>query len=248
MRRLRAAVQHLNLQFASQMRQFSHKFRIWATDDAAGTNAKDDLPEPKLLEENAEAQSMQKVLSRKDAVAWVKDLLVRTRGRELPGNFNPLLMSQLFWEQSEHWKELAQAHIDRVNALCTALVHTAIDHVVFQDVSRRLQALKLDDALKLRCADAVHELDLLIGDKQRPPITYDPSYTATVQESRARKTKAKFDALMNQAKVNVPVGNEQKAYINPEVLQNVLKELTEPDMDKPSAEDALDSQLAYYKV
>lgn len=39
MRRLRAAVQHYNLQFASQMRQFGHKFRIPATNDAVGTNS-----------------------------------------------------------------------------------------------------------------------------------------------------------------------------------------------------------------
>ncbi|KAK4541234.1 hypothetical protein LTR36_008150 [Oleoguttula mirabilis] len=249
MRRLRAAVQHMNLQFASQMRQFGHKFRIMATDDAAGTNSKKDLPEPELMVEYAEAKSLQKRLSRPDAVQWVKNILVRTRGRELPGNFNPLLMSQLFWEQSEHWKDLARAHVDRVNALCSAFVGMAIRTVVNEEMAEKVQMAKIDQALKDRCEDAVRELQSLIEDKQRPPITSDPSYTAAVQESRARKTKAKFDALMNQAKVNVPVGDsgEQKAMLNPEVLQNVLKELTEPDMDKPSAEDALDCQLAYYK-
>jgi hypothetical protein len=50
MRRLRAAVQHLNLKFASQMRQYGHKFRIWAGDGHAGTNSKKDLPEPPLEE------------------------------------------------------------------------------------------------------------------------------------------------------------------------------------------------------
>lgn len=55
MRRLRAATQHLNLQFASQIRQYGHKFRIWAKDDAAGTNAEDDLPELELVDEYAEA-------------------------------------------------------------------------------------------------------------------------------------------------------------------------------------------------
>lgn len=112
MRRLRAAVQHLNLQFASQMRQFGHKYRIWATDEASGTNSHGDLPEPHLTSEFADASSLQSTISRSDAVQWVKDVLVRTRGRELPGNFNPLLMSQLFWEQSEHWKSLAATHID----------------------------------------------------------------------------------------------------------------------------------------
>lgn len=84
MRRLRAAVQHYNLQFASSMRQFGHKFRIPATRDAAGTNSERDLPEPPLYDEYAEASSKQEQMSRGDAVQWVKHLLVKTRGRELP--------------------------------------------------------------------------------------------------------------------------------------------------------------------
>ena len=192
MRRVRAAVQHLNLQFASQMRQYGHKYRIAATDDAACTNSSDDLPEPTLTEEYADAEEMQTEMSRPDAVEWVKSLLVRTRGRELPGNFTPLLMSQLFCEQSENWRNLTLVHIDRVDALCSAFVHSATDAVVSPEIAERLRFLKLDEALKSRRQAATQELKWLIEDKKRQPITYDPSYTANVQESRARKTTAKF--------------------------------------------------------
>ncbi|EME83982.1 uncharacterized protein MYCFIDRAFT_187187 [Pseudocercospora fijiensis CIRAD86] len=245
MRRLRAAVQQLNLQFASQMRQYGHKFRVWATKDAAGTNSKHDLPEPAMDEDYSAAKDLQKVLSRAQAVEWVKQILIRTRGRELAGNFNPLLMSQLFWEQSEHWEELASQHIDRVSALCCAFAKAAIDDVVFTDVSIKLQASKLDDAMRQRRLAALAELRQLIADKQRPPITYDPSYTATVHEARSQKTTAKIQTLMDQAKVDV--NNDGQNLINAQLLTNQLKEFIEPDMDKTSAEDALDSQLAYYK-
>lgn len=49
-RRLRGAVQFLNLQFASQMRRYGHTIRIWSTDGAAGTNSRNDLLEPDLIE------------------------------------------------------------------------------------------------------------------------------------------------------------------------------------------------------
>ncbi|CAK4033085.1 dynamin GTPase [Lecanosticta acicola] len=246
MKRLRAAVQYHNLQFASQMRQYGHKFRIWATEDAAGTNSKKDLPEPELIEEYQGAKDLQKTVSRKDAVTWVKDILVRTKGRELSGNFNPLLMSQLFWEQSENWENLASVHIDRIDALCCRFIEEAIKAVTlaFPDVATRLLALRLEDALKTRLSNARQELQRLIQDKQRPPITYNPSYTAAIQESRSQKAKAKIMQLMDQAKVDNGDGD---SVINPELLYNQLKELTEPDMDKNSSEDALDSQLAYYK-
>lgn len=248
MRRLRAAVQHLNMKFASQMRQYGHKFRIWAENGRAGTNSEKDLPEPPL-EEYEGAKDIQEIMSYPDAIQWVKCILVRTRGRELPGNFNPLLMSQLFWEQSENWEILALEHIDRVDALCNQFIRDAIDDVVVEDVSIRLQSLKLDDALTRRRTDACDELRRLVQDKQRPPITYDPTYTATVQEARARKTTAKIQSLMDQAKVDVGgEGEEKQSLVNAQLFQSQMKELFEPDMDKTSAEDALDSQLAYYQV
>jgi len=181
-------------------------------------------------------------------VKWVRDILVRSRGRELPGNFNPLLMSQLFWEQSQNWKYLAQAHIERVNALCRDFIHAAIQDVVFDDISNRLKALEFDEALNNRCTNAMDSLDQIIEDKQRPPITYDPSYTATVQDARARKTKSKVDALMRQATVTIEVEDGEQELVNPEIFENALTQLIDPDMDKSSSEDALDSQLAYYKV
>ena len=39
-------------------------------------------------------------LSRRKAMAWVNDVVIRARGRELPGNFNPLVITELFWNQS----------------------------------------------------------------------------------------------------------------------------------------------------
>jgi hypothetical protein len=248
--RVRAAVQHLNLKFASQMRQYGHKYRIWAVKGMAGTNSARDLPEPPL-EEYGDVEGLQVEMSRPDAVQWVKCILVRTRGRELPGNFNPLLMSQLFWEQSQNWERLALEHIDRVDALCKVFVRAAIQHVAFTDVAARLQ-MRIDKSMKQRRAKAVDELKRLIADKQRPPITYDPAYTASVQESRAQKTTAKLQELLKSATVEVggeSTGGEPKqTLVNAQVFESQMKELIEPDMDKTSAEDALDSQLAYYKV
>ncbi|KAK2739874.1 hypothetical protein FQN57_006450, partial [Myotisia sp. PD_48] len=36
----------------------------------------------------------------KRAMVWVKNQITRSRGRELSGNFNPLVIGELFWEQS----------------------------------------------------------------------------------------------------------------------------------------------------
>lgn len=169
-RRLRAAVQYYNLQFASAMRQYGHKYSIPATRDAVGTNSPSDLPEPPLDDDLLELLTFQalkggEVMSRKDAVKWVKDLLVKTRGRELPGNFNPLLMNQIFWEQSEPWEGMAMAHIDRIDNLCSQFVQTAVESVMEEDMAGRLLDLKIDEALAVRRKAAIQELKSLIDDK-----------------------------------------------------------------------------------
>ncbi|KAL9526889.1 Interferon-induced GTP-binding protein [Sphaerulina musiva] len=208
LRRLRAAVQYLNLQFASQMRQYGHKYRIWSTESTAGTNSPNDLPEPDLIEDYAAVKDLQETRLRDEAVDWVKQILVRTRGRELAGNFNPLLMSQLFREQSENWEAFAAYHIDKIATLCAAVVKAAIDEVVSEDLSAKLQGERVDPTMRQRQANAKAELHQLIQDKLRQPITYDPSYTAHVQEARAQKTMARIRALMDQAKVEVDVEDD----------------------------------------
>ncbi|PPJ56708.1 hypothetical protein CBER1_09501 [Cercospora berteroae] len=246
-RRLRAVVQFLNLQFASQVRQYGQKYRVWGENGEAGTHSRDDLPEPELIGTYDEAKKYQQKRTRPEAVDWVKQILVRTRGRELAGNFNPLLMSHLYWEQSENWEYLALSHIDNINNLCASFVKAAINEVAFGDVAAKLHALKLDAAVKKRRESAGKELRQLILDKQRHPVTYDPSYTVGVQEARSQKTTARIQALIEQAQVEVDGATGKQPLINAQLLANRLKEVVEPDMDKCSAEDALDSQLAYYK-
>lgn len=248
MRRLRAAVQHLNLQFASLMRQYGHRSKI--EDENGNIETIAGSPSDMELEHDySQFKDQQETISRADAVKRVRNKLVRSRGRELPGTFNPLLISQLFWEQSGDWEAMALFHIEKVAAVCEVFVHAAIKHTVTADVSTRIQALKVDGALQTRLADSKSELSRIIKDKKRHPITYDPAYTTIVRKLRNKNHTAKMQALVQKAQRTITDYNKQtKDYLDPNVVQSGIEDVTEPDMDKTSAEDALDSQLAYYKV
>ena len=39
-------------------------------------------------------------VTEEDATEWVKHVLVRSRGKEPVGSYNPLIIGELFWEQS----------------------------------------------------------------------------------------------------------------------------------------------------
>ncbi|KAK0258042.1 hypothetical protein B0A54_07101 [Friedmanniomyces endolithicus] len=249
-RRVRAVVQYLNLQFASAMRQYGHK-RITNASGELSPALEDDKKavEPALDEDYAQFSTYQVAERRADAIERVRRILVRSRGRELPGTFNPLLISQLFWEQSHHWKAIAEFHIEKVAQVCANFVAAAITCTVADDVAHRLQAFTVDPALDARLKRAKAELIRIIADNKHHPITYDPKYTAMVQDTRRKKSESKLKRIVDQAKISVYNGLSKvtEPYLKPDVLDSGKGDLLELDMDKTSAEDALDSQQAYYK-
>ncbi len=100
-RRLRAVVQFKNGQFSNRLRTHGYKYHIGKQEEAT--------PERKVAKtDTAPSFSMIEPAppihwSKPEAMDWVREVLVRTRGKELPGNFNPLLVGELFWEQSSKW-------------------------------------------------------------------------------------------------------------------------------------------------
>lgn len=127
-------------------------------------------------------------------------------------------------------------------------MQAAIRDVRTPDIASRLQSLQLEEALHARRHAAMRELCFLIKDKQRAPMTYDPLYTAGVQRTWGMKTRARLRALIDEAKVQVNFPDGSQDLANPEVLMREVQDLQEPDMEKYSAEDALDSQLPYYQL
>ncbi|KXL51256.1 hypothetical protein M433DRAFT_73240 [Acidomyces richmondensis BFW] len=246
-RRLRAVVQYLNLQFATTMRLYGHKLRVIEE----GEESTDDglKSQQELDDDYAYFSDLQEVISRKDAIKRVLKILIRSRGRELPGTFNPLLISQLFWEQSAEWKTIAEFHIDKIGKVCSDFVAAAIDFTMSPVIGHRLQSLKIQNALDQRLNSAKDELARIIADTKLHPITYDPTYTDIVQRVRQERHETKVERLVEDVeKVSFnSLSHPQKQLVRAEVIKQDMKSLIEPDMDKTSSEDALDCAQAFYQ-
>ena len=195
-------------------------------------------------------------MTRIEAEDWVLRILKRSRGRELPGNFNPLLISHIFWEQSEPWKQLAREHIEAVAEKCSQFVSLVLKGVATNDVTTRVWELKVEPALNIALAASRAELDRIIEDKNCHPITYNHYYTTTIQRKRQKKLQKAVGKCTKDATVSVfapsaeyngqPFGN--KEFIDPHKLHGTIDRHIVQDMDRFSAQEALDSQQAYYKV
>ncbi|KAL2284827.1 hypothetical protein FJTKL_08656 [Diaporthe vaccinii] len=115
-RRIRAIVQWANTNFADEFRKRGHKYHI-------------DLKRPK-----SELATNPKVLCKQDALKWVKKVLHRARGTELLGTFNPNMVAELFWEQSEGWEKISTDHIENVARLCEQFVSALLTSITPENV------------------------------------------------------------------------------------------------------------------
>lgn len=271
--RLRAVVQFMNSQFAQQMCKQGHRYYVIGDDKDAGNVADGDEFEqffeeylPKVTEtpasalQNGKPKSVGKPvhMTRGKAIDWVISIMLRTRGRELPGTFNPMLISHLFWDQSGPWEGLARRHIKLVAAACQEFLLSVLSHVSAADVKTKLLNLTALPALKCAREAALKELDIIIEDKKRHPITYNHYFTDTLQKIQNDRYNKKMTKLTTEATVtgykvglsSMGMKNEytEQKYLDPRVMQKGLEATIEQNMDKVSAMQALDAHNAYYKV
>ncbi|OJD26516.1 hypothetical protein ACJ73_02097 [Blastomyces percursus] len=228
------------------MHQNGHKFHIHESDDDA--NADDTENEecpPAVLEEQSQPktfdpqQSGPVTLTRKQANKRVVQLLQRSRGREIPGIFNPMLINHLFWEQSERWDTIAREHINRVAATCRTFLHLILDYTAAPEIKPRLLNLTVLPALENALNAAFNELKNIEKDKQRHPITYNHYFTDTLQKVQRKRLLKGVKEASGEATVVVDQktwiggsGYEKKSYIHPGTFHEKLPNSIERDMDK----------------
>jgi hypothetical protein len=254
-RRFRAVIQHVNIAFANDMRLRGHKYGFGA---GPGDRDEDKEEEKKAQEEldklgqDKEAlifKPKPRQLTRKEAVQWVKKTLERSRGYELPGTFQPMLISHLFWEQSQPWELIATEHISKVARACKDFVYIVIGHAAPPEFKSKLTSLSVDAALASCLTAAKDELRKILKDKARHPSTYNHYFTDTIQKTRQRKFRkiTKDATAASQEPVNRG-GFQPQLSVNPVWLEKNMSAAIEPDMDVFSSQEALDTQRAYYKV
>ncbi len=107
-KRIRAVVQNLNSDFADNIARRGHCREVTDPKDTSHMS-KDVIP-----------------ITRDKFIDHIQHLIKRTKGRELPGTFNPMIVSDLFLEQSTPWEAIARSHVDGVwKAVKEFLVHAA---------------------------------------------------------------------------------------------------------------------------
>ncbi|GFF61244.1 dynamin family GTPase, putative [Aspergillus udagawae] len=190
-------------------------------------------------------------VTREEYLKHISQLLKRTRGRELPGTFNPMIVRDPFLEQCLPWEQLTRSYTESIWGAAREFLILVVKFVTDEATSAAL----IEEIIIPACDSIKQEIDnktreLLMPHQTGHPITYNHYFTETLQKIRAERHEGELAKTLKQffgvANLSEPYCTEHS--INLDQLLKSLLHQTEPDMVRFASIEALDCMLAYYKV
>lgn len=174
----------------------------------------------------------------------------RTRGRELPGNYNHALLAELFHSQSTRWGRIARDHVDAVAELVSRFLQAASKFVIKDNKVRQNVLHSVGKSVQANLQRAIDDLDTLLEDEARQPITYNHYYTDNIQKSRSDQSKRQLHDSMHDAIEQDWNGKFHVSNSSVEIdkLVTSLQDRVIVDMTKQACSEAQNDLSAYYKV
>jgi len=187
-------------------------------------------------------------ISRSDYLEEVTVLMRRSRGCELPGTFNPLIIGELFAEQCKPWKRFVTKAKDDVieatyNTMTAIVDHSTVSDttdVILRIINRGIEALRLD-------------LDETVSQLLDPfssghPITYNHYLIDSVQKTQSERRRESFKQALQKHLGIDNLENVNQCYFQPIHLLDAVDQSIETDMLRYASNSAVDYMQAYYKV
>lgn len=233
-RRLRAVIQGMLMDFSDRMRSEGHSKLIFEP-----RQEKQALPPRGIL--------------RPDYIADVKELMKKSRGRELPGTFNPMIIGELFQKQCKPWPKLANKLVEDALTAVHYTISQLVGHVAVEPTAGMIRQ-KIGNEKMIPIKDDLKKKveELLKPHVGGHPITYNRYLTETVQKIQADRQKRELEMILKSAFGYTSTGslpNETEyRHINPKAVLVQLLEKTQHDMESYSSSWATDYMEAYYRV
>lgn len=234
--RLRAIIQNLNEDFAEEMRTKGHYREIVdKLPDKKPSRPKPGRPIP---------------VTREEFIIHIQQLMRRARGFELPGTFNPLLVRDLFHEQSQPWEAIVRRHVENVWKAACRFIKLVVTWVADETTAKSLQHEVIDPAMKAIFADMRDKTsELLFPQQNDRPITYDQEFVETLEQLRRERQQKQTEEIFSRYFGVRELENVKlQGTYDLTALAELLVISREPDVRKAAANDLLDCLNAYYKV
>ena len=223
-RRFRAVVQNLNLAYAERIRLYGRHINI----RGSGLEGKND-----------------------DAISWARELLLSSRGRELPGTFSPMLIGDLFRAQSKPWERISDDHLRDVWVKAKGHIEDILSSLMSKETCAALLSHSVSGAMDICLENARKRMENLFADRKKHAITYNHYFTENIQKSfNARIEKRLLEGLEKCLPIENDKYGEPARRAAPLDLTGLCSVVsrTTVDMDTYASIEILDHLEAFYKV
>ncbi|KAI1152889.1 P-loop containing nucleoside triphosphate hydrolase protein [Nemania diffusa] len=230
--RLRAVIQNLNRDFAKKMTEFGHARQI--------------------MPSNSNSKPSGNQVTRNEYIDEVQDIMRKTRGCELPGRFNPLIVTDLFLGQSKPWKDIVTKHVDSCWTAAMQCLKLAVNSAAGRAAGSRLLRNVIRPAFDRLREEIASKSDELIDSQMLcHPVTYNEQYLEEVHRVSDKRRRefclGVIQKFFGGYAITTSV-NLQSQYWNLDDLVNKLSKRMEPDDERFAASEAVDCMEAYYSV
>lgn len=231
--RLRAVLQNTLADFANEMHTSGHTRNIvdGPVPDNKGTH------EPLSITRSA-------------YINEVKQIMRKNRGRELPGTYNPLIIAELFRQQSKPWQGIVRSLLETTFEGASCTMESIVEHVADKETASALIRTVVAPAMEAIKAGLWTETDKILEPHVScHPITYNHYLTENVQKAQAKRQKLKAEERLKSFFATATYYPATSSYkFSMKSLIDTVTAATEPDMDAYSCSMATDMMEAYYKV
>ncbi|KAF3066704.1 Interferon-induced GTP-binding protein Mx1 [Trichoderma lentiforme] len=242
--RLRARVQESNTKFATYMRVSGKRRKLKIEVNRDNTEPESDDSEDDKLDDI----TTQLIVNKAGMMRWVKEAYARTKGKELPGNYNSALLAELFHEQSRRWPIIAESHIDTILKIVSEWIQLAVEKLIPEESMRAQVHSILQQWLEETEKNALGELEKLIKDERRSPLTYNHYYTDNVQKARLDAQKKAVENAVSAERDNHGKLHVSNVQVDIQKFIAAIGSRITVDMDEQACHEAITELDAYYKV
>ncbi|KAK3935517.1 hypothetical protein QBC46DRAFT_346536 [Diplogelasinospora grovesii] len=178
-------------------------------------------------------------ISRSTYIEEVRELMRESRGRELPGTYNPMIVAELFSKQCKPWQRMVRRLLERVFDSASMTIEAVLRHVADGETAEALLRVVIDPTMENIKKELTSKADEILEPHiSGHPITYNHYLTDNVQKERFRSFFGKDELLEGATNYRFDMQD----------FLDALTAHTEPDMDTYSCSMAIDMIEAYYKV
>jgi len=171
----------------------------------------------------------------------------KSRGQELPGTFNPLIIGESFREQCQPWRDIVIRTKDDIVQAVYETTRAVLEHITADETFDSIFRIIGGGVEKFKTVLDRKVIELLDPHYRGHPITYNHYLTDNVQKAQADRRRRGLEVVL-QDFLGVSRIKDEAKYVAPLQLLKGLEQRIEVDMEWHASDIATDYMEAYYKV